>query len=354
VSTTLLKSRTADGNASSLRRAPRERSFVTSWSAENAAPFGPTSGFFPWRHRFAVFAAGATFALIFVGGLVTSTGSSLSVPDWPLSYGQLFPPMVGGVLYEHGHRMLAGAVALLTAVLTLWTWREEPRGAVRRLAAFALGTVLLQAVLGGVTVLLRLPTAVSVAHAALAQAFFCLMVSLALVTSRGWLAAPQRAADRILDSLTAATTAAVYGQLLLGAVMRHTGAGLAIPDFPLAFGRVVPQIASFTVGIHFAHRVGAVVVAALVLATAARTVLLHREDSRRVRPALLLVLLLVLQVTLGASIIWRRKAVLPTTAHVAVGAALLAASVVLALRGWRARAPAEAWVPGPIAERAHA
>ncbi len=327
---------------------------MTSWSAENAASFGPTSEFFPWRHRFSVFAAGATFALIFAGGLVTSTGSSLSVPDWPLSYGQLFPPMVGGVLYEHGHRMVAGTVALLTAVLALWTWREEPRGAVRRLAAFAFGTVLLQAALGGVTVLWRLPTAVSVAHAALAQAFFCLMVSLALVTSRGWLAAPPRAADGILDSLAGVTAAAVYGQLLLGAVVRHTGAGLAIPDFPLAFGRVVPEISSFTTAVHFAHRVGAVVVATLVLTAVARTVLLHRDDSGRMRPALLLVLLLVLQVGLGASIIWTRKAVLPTTAHVAVGAALLATSVVLALRGWRARAPAPAWARAPMAERAHA
>jgi cytochrome c oxidase assembly protein subunit 15 len=338
----------------SFAERPGKDPFVTSWSAENAAAFGPTSEFFPWRHRFSVFAAGATFVLIFAGGLVTSTGSSLSVPDWPLSYGQLFPPMVGGVLYEHGHRMVAGTVALLTAVLALWTWREEPRRAVRLLAAFAFGTVLLQAALGGVTVLLRLPTAVSVAHAALAQAFFCLMVSLALLTSRGWLATPRGTADGILDLLAGVTAVAVYGQLLLGAVVRHTGAGLAIPDFPLAFGRIVPEISSFTVGIHFAHRVGAVVVATLVLATVARTVRLHRDDSRRMRPALLLLILLVLQVALGASIIWTGKAVMPATAHVAGSAALLATSVVLALRGWRVRAPAETWAPAPIAERAHA
>jgi cytochrome c oxidase assembly protein subunit 15 len=168
------------------------------------------------------------------------------------------------------------------------------------------------------------------------------------------LAAPRGAADGILDWLAVVTTAAVYGQLLLGAVVRHTGAGLAIPDFPLAFGRVVPEISSFTVAVHFAHRVGAVAVAALVFATATRVLLLHRDDSRRVRPALFLVLLLLLQVGLGASIIWTRKAVMPTTAHVAVGAALLATSVVLALRGWRARAPSEAWELAPVAERAHA
>jgi heme a synthase len=334
---------------------PEKDPFVTSWSVENTVPFGPTNEFFPWRHRFAVFTAAATLALIFIGGLVTSTGSSLSVPDWPLSYGQLFPPMVGGVLYEHGHRMVAGAVALLTAGLAVWTWREEPRGAVRALAACALATVVLQAVLGGVTVLLRLPTAVSVAHAGLAQAFFCLTVALALVTGRSWLTEPRhRTADRLLDRLSAVTTAAIYLQLLLGAVVRHMGAGLAIPDFPLAFGRVLPEISSFAIGIHFAHRAGAVVVAVLVFATAARAVFAHGDDPRRLRPALLLVFLLVVQITLGATLIWTRKAVLPTTAHVAVGAALLGTSLVLTLRCRRDRAPSEAWVGDPIGERAHA
>jgi heme a synthase len=327
---------------------------VTSWSAENTVSFGPTNESHAWRHRFAVFTAAATLALIFIGGLVTSTGSSLSVPDWPLSYGQLFPPMVGGVLYEHGHRMAAGAVALLTAGLALWTWREEPRGAVRGLAALALAIVVLQAVLGGVTVLLRLPTAVSVAHAGLAQAFFCLTVALALVTGRSWLTERRHRTDRFLDTLSAVTTAAVYLQLLLGAVVRHMGAGLAIPDFPLAFGRVFPEIASFAIGIHYAHRVGAVIVSILVFATAARTVSAHRDDPRRLRPALLLVFLLAVQITLGATIIWTRKAVLPTTAHVAVGAALLATSLVLTLRCRRGRTPSEAWVGDPIAERAHA
>src|SRR5262249_34363724 len=112
-----------------------------------------------------------------------------------------------------------------------------------------------------------------------------------------------------------------------------------IPDFPLAFGRVFPEITSFAIGIHFAHRVGAVVVAVLVFATAARTVFAHRDDPRRLRPALLLVVLLIVQITLGATLIWTRKAVLPTTAHVAVGAALLATSLVLTLRCRRDHAP---------------
>ena len=117
-----------------------------------------------WRHRFAVATVAATLALIFIGGLVTSTGSGLSVPDWPLSYGMLMPPMVGGVFYEHGHRMAATAVGFLTLVLAVWTARAEPRPGVRRLAWAALAAVITQGVLGGLTVIYLLPTPVSVAH----------------------------------------------------------------------------------------------------------------------------------------------------------------------------------------------
>jgi heme a synthase len=322
---------------------------VTYRLAESACERGGQEGasalgsFAPWRHRFAMLTAGATFVLIFAGGLVTSTGSSLSVPDWPLSYGQFFPPMVGGVLYEHGHRMVAGTVALLTAGLAAWTWRAEERAWVRWLADAALACVILQAVLGGVTVLLRLPPAVSVSHAALAQAFFCLVVALALVTGRSWLSEefPVVGPDVRLRWLGAVTTAAVYAQLMLGAIMRHTGAGLAIPDFPLAYGRLVPPIASFPVGIHFAHRVGALVVAALAALTAAHVRRDHRHDRGLTRPAMLLVALVAIQISLGATIIWTRKAVLPTTSHVAIGAAILATSLVITLRSLRTRRPIE-------------
>ncbi|MBI2964177.1 MAG: heme A synthase [Deltaproteobacteria bacterium] len=307
------------------------------------------------RHRFSLFTAAATFVLIFVGGLVTSTGSSLSVPDWPLSYGQFFPPLVGGVLYEHGHRMVAGAVALLTLALAVWTCREEPRAWARRLAVIALAAVVLQAILGGVTVLLRLPTAVSVAHAALAQAFFCLVVTLALVTGPDWVSGtPLAQRDAVLQASSVATTASVYVQLLVGAVTRHTGAGLAIPDFPLAYGRLVPDLASFPVAIHFAHRVGALVVSALVLATATRVLAARRRDPRLTRPALLLLALVVLQLSLGASVVWTRKAALPTTAHVAIGAAILATTLVIALRSLRDGAASGAWLAHPSAQGASA
>ncbi|HXH28595.1 MAG TPA: COX15/CtaA family protein, partial [Candidatus Polarisedimenticolia bacterium] len=135
------------------------------------------------RHRYAVLVAVCTVALLAAGGLVTSTGSGLAVPDWPLSFGRFFPPMRGGVLFEHGHRMVAASVGLLTIVLALWFQRRERRSWVRRLAWTALGLVIAQGILGGITVLLRLPASVSVAHACLAQAFFCVVVTLAVATA---------------------------------------------------------------------------------------------------------------------------------------------------------------------------
>src|SRR3989338_3837872 len=123
---------------------------------------------------FSKWVCGATLFLIFVGGLVTSTGSGLSVPDWPLSYGTLFPPMVGGIRFEHTHRLIAGFVGLLTLALAVWSSRREPRRSLRRLGWIALAAVVAQAVLGGITVLQQLPLPVSVAHACLGQLFFCL------------------------------------------------------------------------------------------------------------------------------------------------------------------------------------
>jgi cytochrome c oxidase assembly protein subunit 15 len=290
----------------------------------------------PWLHRFAVATSAATFVLLFLGGLVTSTGSGLAVPDWPLSFGQLFPPMVGGVLFEHGHRLAAALVGCLTLVLALWIAVTEPRPGVRALGLLAFLAVVLQGVLGGVTVLYKLPLAVSVAHACLAQLFFCLTVSLALVTGRRWQAAAvPTTAPSGLPLLAGATTGLVFGQLVLGALMRHMGAGLAIPDFPLAFGRLVPPLVTEPVRVHFAHRVGALVVAGAVLSTAAVAVGRHRGEPALVRPALLALALLAVQVTLGALVIWTARAVMPTTAHLAIGAALLATCLVLALRANR-------------------
>lgn len=297
----------------------------------------------PWRFRFTLFLAAAMMLLLVAGGLVTSTGSGLAVPDWPLSFGRFFPPMVGGVLFEHGHRLIAGTVGFLTLVLAIVTQRREPRPAVRRLAWAALGAVVLQAILGGLTVLLRLPPVVSAAHACLAQACFAMIVALAVVTARSWTnstAVPPSASGSYRPLVLAA--GAVYVQLALGAILRHTGAGLAIPDFPLAFGRVVPPLDTFEVTAHFAHRVFGVVVF-LVIGYAAARAAGDRTRPDIALPARLAATLALLQLFLGGAAVLTRLAVVPTTAHVVNAALILAALLVAALRARRlpaATAPA--------------
>jgi cytochrome c oxidase assembly protein subunit 15 len=292
-----------------------------------------------WRHRFAVATVAATLALIFIGGLVTSTGSGLSVPDWPLSYGMLMPPMVGGVFYEHGHRMAATLVGFLTLVLAIWTARAESRPGVRRLAWGALAAVIAQGVLGGLTVIYLLPTPISVTHACLAQLFFCSLIALATVTSREWIAidGPPKlsrpADDSGLRAAAAVATGMVFVQLVLGAVMRHIGAGLAIPDFPTSFGRWIPPLDTLPVAVHFAHRVGALVVTALIVRLVVAA--WRAEDRRFRRPAALVLGLVLVQVGLGAAAVLTGKAVTPTTIHVAAGAAVLGSCWWLALRSSR-------------------
>ena len=292
-------------------------------------------------HRYAAFVSAATFILVFAGGLVTSTGSGLAVPDWPLSFGMLFPPMVGGVLFEHGHRLIAASVGLLVVGLYIWSFflgGDADRRRVNGLAGLALAAVVLQGLLGGLTVLMKLPPAVSVAHACLAQAFLCLTVAVATMTGRGWERAGvirESGPGVPLRVLALATTAAVFMQLILGATMRHLKTGLAIPDFPLAFGRIVPPLETFPVQIHFAHRVGACVVSALALWTVSRILRVHRDEPLLRRPAVLLLTLLSAQITLGALTIWTEKAVVPTTAHVLGGAAVLAAGFLIILRASR-------------------
>jgi cytochrome c oxidase assembly protein subunit 15 len=280
----------------------------------------------------------ATVALIYAGGLVTSTDSGLSVPDWPLSYGQLFPEMVGGVLYEHGHRMVASMVGLLTLILAVWLWRSEPRAWVCRLGTLALLSVIVQGVLGGITVLLLLPKAISIAHAGLAQIFLCLTVALAVFTSRSWQEERPRLENpgRIpLRRLTDITTAAIYIQILLGALVRHTASGLAIPDFPLVYGGLVPPFFTRQILVHYIHRIGALAVTILVAWVVVRILRRHRFEGALVKPALFLAAILVLQIYLGAETVWSGRATVPMTLHVAVGAATLAASLILALKTHR-------------------
>lgn len=306
-------------------------------------------------HRYALLTAFCTFLLVIAGGLVTSTGSGLAVPDWPLSYGMYFPPMVGGILYEHGHRMIAGTVGIMTMLLSLWLWRSEPRRWVRRLGGAAVLAVLAQAGLGGLTVIFLLPTAVSVAHAALAMAFFSITCALALVTSRSWSEYTEReplggGGSLPLPRLAALGTAIVYTQILVGATVRHTGSGLACPDFPLCNGQVVPAITSLGVALHLMHRAGAVVVALMVIWVYRRIMSAHATEARLVVLATVALVLVGVQLLLGALTVWNALAVEPTTAHVGGGALLLITMLTLTLRSYRRYSVNEP-EPGRAAER---
>jgi cytochrome c oxidase assembly protein subunit 15 len=297
-------------------------------------------------HLFAVLVAATTGILIFAGGLVTSTESGLSVPDWPNTYGYFmffFPleKMVGGIRYEHTHRLIASTVGFLILVLAAWLWRSETRLWVRRLGYIALGAVITQGILGGITVLWYLPDPISIAHASLAQIVFCLTMTIALVTSPGWTRAyawhGPAPDDRMLQRVAAVTTALVYVQIVVGATMRHTGAGLAIPDFPLMFGQLIPPHWDPKIAIHFAHRVGAVIVSVAILATTGHVFYHHRTRTELRRPAMLLLVLLTTQVTLGALTVLSQKEFIINSLHVVTGASVLVTSLVLTLRAHRAR-----------------
>ena len=284
-------------------------------------------------HRFAVLTACCTFLLIIAGALVTGHEAGLAVPDWPLSYGSLTPPMIGGIFYEHGHRLVASFVGFLTIILAVWLWKRDDRPFVRRLGWIALAVVVTQGILGGITVLFFLPASISVMHACLAQAFFCIVCSLALLTSESWKC---HATDAIGDvkgvsmrRLSVWTTASVYAQLILGAALRHSKAGLLW------------------------HVVGAFMVTFLAVWTVARIYKVYASITHLFRPAMFLAILLAAQLSLGVGSYLVRLAsreevqpgalmVAVTTAHVATGAAVLVTSLLLTLQCRRWLIPAKA------------
>jgi len=293
-------------------------------------------------HRFSKVVVAATILLLLAGSLVTSTGSGLSVPDWPTTYGWnmfTFPPSkwVGGIFYEHGHRLIASRVGFLTIILAAWLWIAEPRRWMRWLGVAALGSVILQGVLGGLTVLFFLPTAISSAHAGLAEIFFCMTVAIALFTSRSWLEAPASVNDSTLRRVATWTTAVIYTQIIVGAVMRHSDAGLAIPDFPWMFGHVIPDHWDPKIAVHFAHRVGALLVTLSVLATTGHIWYHHRDRREFTRPAMLIVVLVAVQITLGALTVLSQRDIWINSVHLVCGALVLATSIVITLRSWQVR-----------------
>lgn len=274
-------------------------------------------------HRYASLTAACAFLLLIAGGMVTSTGSALSVPDWPLAYGQYFPRMTGGVLFEHGHRMIAGIVGLMTLALAVWVWLIEKRRWVCWLAAAAAGGILLQALLGGITVLFSLPPQISIAHAVLGQTVFCLILSIAQVTSP-WYLGRDSSANVFVAPFSivwfALAAVAVYTQLGLGAVVRHTGQHV------------------------MEHILMATMTTGIVLWNSIRTCTQCPDDSALTRPAGLLMILIPLQVILGLCAFILRFGsqtanglgpALIRTSHLACGAAILGVCVILSLRVWR-------------------
>ena len=276
-------------------------------------------------HRYAVLTAAATFLLLGAGSLVTSTDSGLSVPDWPLSYGTWMPPMVGGIRFEHAHRLIAGLVALMIAALALWTARREPRRWVRRLGWAALGGVFAQALLGGLTVLLLLPPAASIAHACLGPTVFCLVASLVWATAPTWDQRPPPAADPLHPStlaLARAAAALAAAQLALGAVIRHTG-------------HAVPL-----------HVAGAVLLAVTAGWVAVRAARWRHRASAVWAAGRRLVVLLAAQIGLGGSVLMHHGSLPLRTGHVVTGSLVLAQAVLLwaeARRAFRGPAAPRRW-----------
>jgi heme a synthase len=295
----------------------------------------PTDATPRWLRRFTKLVAASTLFLIFAGAMVTSTGSGLAVPDWPNTYGWFmfsFPlsKMVGGIFYEHGHRMIASIVGFLTVVQAIWLHLREPKRHVRILGWLALGAVLVQGLLGGLTVLFLLPPAISIAHAGLAEVFFCINVAIAFFTSRFFMSVKRLEKADAPAGASTALLVLVFAQILLGALMRHLGAGLAIPDFPLSFGRLIPAMTSTEIGVNFAHRTGGFVVAAAVIAMAIRLFRFERNHPLRFLGSLL-VIVVTAQILLGAYTVWSGKQPYITSLHVMTGAFTLALTLVLCL-----------------------
>lgn len=278
-----------------------------------------------WLHRYAVLWSFCTLFLVVAGGLVTSNDAGLSVPDWPLSYGKLMPPMEGNIFYEHGHRMVATTVGLLTIGMAVWLMRAERRRWLKNLGWISLLAVIAQGVMGGMTVIFLLPKPVSIGHACLAQLFFSTTVAIALFTSESWQRGPQVVDDPAappLHWLALAAAACVFLQLALGASARHQAIG------------ILP------------HVVGALVATGMVLWVTVRVLIRHAGHEALRRSALAVLFITFLQVFLGIAAYMSRLATadapqpMPimvgfTVAHVAMGALTLASSVVLAIQVFR-------------------
>ena len=306
-----------------------------------------TSAYQPALAWFAAFGAAWVFVLVMLGAFTTSIGAGMVFQDWPLSNGTLNPAgwlQNLAMFAEHSHRLSAGVMSTITLLLAAALWRTETRGWLRRLAWLGVALVLLQAVVGGLRVLLDhqqvalIDTSVgrlfAMLHAGLAQIFVCTLLAIAAALSRPWIEGARAPAPpgAGLHRLGVVGCGLLLAQLAIAAVMRHSFAGLAIPTFPLTpEGGLVPAHWDFRVGIHFAHRVMALV---LTVALAWFAAAVWRSAGQQSGAGLkglaaLVVTLLALQITLGAAVIWTGRNAYYTTAHVLVGALTLAATFLL-------------------------
>ncbi len=294
----------------------------------------------PQHHRAFLLSVFWTVGLLWLGSVVHATESSLACPDWPTCFGTMVPEMTGGVFWEHLHRLVAGGLILFFGAATYLAFRESPRVPWVRPAALAgFGLLLVQAVLGGVTVLFGLPDAVSTSHLGLAFLFLALATVLSVVSSPGWaegpgLPAPTRGRLRALASAAAGL---VFVQSLVGAVVRHTDAGMACPDVPLCLGEWIPPMQHGMVALHFGHR--AMGMGLLLLVLVVGHLAFWKGGTIRIRAlGLAAAGVAVAQVLLGFLSVYFRLAVVPVSLHTLLAAALLAILATLATC---------TWAPGP-------
>ena len=316
-------------------------------------------------HRIALIGSVATFFLIVVGGLVTSKGAGMSVPDWPTTYGYnmfLFPysKWVGGIFWEHSHRLLASGIGLITLVLAAVTFWKERRGWVKGLALLAVLAVTSQGVLGGLRVTLY-KDQIGIFHAALAQSFFGLLLVITAVTGKGFLSGSWFG-DRAAASLRWIVVTGMlltYFQLGVAATIRHQHAPLAIRDFPTAYGTLLPDtsgsalarinedrahdliapVSSLQIYLQLAHRAGAVLLLLVVIITAVRAVSITPLGHWMRSWSLLWVGAILLQILLGGITIWTNKAADVATSHMALGALLTSFSILFTFRVFCAAKP---------------
>lgn len=308
------------------------------------SPVSPrTAAYKPGLALFAALGSVWVFVLVTLGAFTTSIGAGMAFPDWPLSNGSLNP--IGwldnlSMFAEHSHRLSAGLMATVTIILAVWLWRTEERAWLRKLALFAVGLVLVQAVVGGLRVLLdhyevamvdtSLGRLFAMLHACLAQCYACTLIGIAIACSRGWIAGGPSVGDGVRRT-GKVLCALLFVQLAIAAVVRHSFAGLAIPTFPLSTpaGGLLPAAWDFRVAIHFAHRVMALIITIAVIWFAVR-IWADRQASTTLRiGAAVLLGLIALQITLGAQIIWTQRTAVMTTGHVLCGAVTLVTAFAL-------------------------